>query len=148
MAGELPAHEDGPSLDLGDLDWTTPPDPTPGGGSWARGSLPWAARRFRHAVLHATLSFAITGLLIGWWIASGQMPSSDGVLGPFALLLHLGGFLSGWFALRASVDTWQVLYLRADIPDPPRGNLTQVISVTAALILCFQAAMVVASLLR
>lgn len=150
MAREQPApvHEDGPSLDLGDLDWTIPPDPTPGGSSWSRGSLGWAARRFRDAVMHATVSFALTGLLVGWWIASGTMPTADPTAGPMALVLHVGAFLTGWFALRAAVDTWQVLYLRADVTDPPKANLTQVISVGAALVLCFQAAMVVASLLR
>jgi hypothetical protein len=143
-----PGSEEGPSLDLGDLDWTTPPDPTPGGSRWGAASLGWAARRFRHALGFGAAASALTGVTITWWLASGRMPTADPAFAVPALAVHIAAFLLAWVALRASVDTWQVLYLRSDAAEPPRANLTQILSVAAAIVMCFHAAMVVSSLLR
>lgn len=143
-----PAPDEGPSLDLGDLDWTSPPDPTPGGTPWGKAGLGWAAKRYRDASIYAVVSVMLTGLTLGWWLASGRQPAADPSIGPSGLLLHMGAFLTAWLALRASVDTWQVLYLRANAANPPRANLTQIISVGSALVMCFHAAMVVSGILR
>ncbi|MCB9665434.1 MAG: hypothetical protein H6732_15080 [Alphaproteobacteria bacterium] len=144
-----PSQADGPALDLGDLDWTIPPDSQPGSGpTWGSRSIGWVAQRFRTAMLHAVVSMTLTGLTLGWWVASGRLPSSDPTVGIAALLLHIAAFITAWMALRAAVDTWQGLYDRLSVGQtPPKANMTQVITLASALVMCFHAAMVVSSIL-
>ncbi|MCB9681775.1 MAG: hypothetical protein H6733_09910 [Alphaproteobacteria bacterium] len=141
---------EGPALDLGDLDWTIPPDTQPGAAThgWGSPTLGWVAQRFRHAMIYCGGALALTGLALGWWAASGRLPSADPQFGPLALILHIAAFIAAWLALRASVDTWQALYLHANRgTTPPRANLTQVVSIASAGVMCFHAAMVVSSIL-
>ena len=140
--------DDGPALDLGDLDWTIPPDSVLSDMS-PRSSLGYAAARFRIAMGYAVVAMGLTGLGLGWWVASGVMPADDPDVGAFALVLHILSFGAAWLALRASVETWQALYLQPGRSrGGPRGNLTQVISLASACVMCFHAAMVVSSILR
>jgi hypothetical protein len=142
-----PLPEEGPALDLGDLDWTIPPDSQPGTSPGSSGpSLGWVARRIRTAMLHAGASLAATGVTLAWWGASGMLPTTDPTIGVVALLLHIGAFVTAWLALRASIDAWQALYLRPG-QTPPFANMTQVISLVSAAVMCFHAAMVLSSLL-
>lgn len=146
---QQPPAQDGPALDLGDLDWTIPPDSQPGhAGAWSNRNLGWVAARFRAAWVHGLVSTILTGLALGWWVASGKMPTSDPTIGAGALVLHIGAFVTAWLALRASVDTWQGLYdAQGSRENAPRANMTQIITILSAVVMCFHAAMVVSAML-
>ena len=93
----------------------------------------------------AALLLVRTQLMLG--VASArELQEFAKVVGVEALVLHIGAFTTAWLALRASVDAWQALYLRPG-QTPPTGNMTQLISLVSAAVMCFHAAMVISSLL-